>query len=236
MVGKSRSVSSKVIFYFCAHWAHTVLRVTAPKALLYRFGNMNVSESEWRIAEDRLQRLADLLFWQWRMRLAAWRGDSEDLRVTCQLVEARTTNYIRSLRYVLTVPYTVENRSTVVCERLGIRCIPVPGRRLSTRQPLPGKEPKQIPPTAPVSNIGSGIRGLPATVVPRSGRGTGATRVWGNRRRGTNRTTPSSAMARQDSVRPEQFDARGGRFIDWIIFYGWQLYLGGSPPSTGGQY
>ena len=183
---------------------------------------MNVSETEWRITEDRLQRLADLLYWQWKMRLAAWRSDSEGLTVTCEQVEARTTAYIRSLRYVLTVPYTVENRSTVVCESLGIRCIPVPGRRLSTRQPLPAKKPKQK--ATPVSDVqiapvlGRGTGAIHAPVVqnaPGSGRGTGATRVWGSRRRtGANRGTPSSAMARQNIVESEQFVARGGRFID----------------------
>ena len=43
---------------------------------------------------------------------------------TAEVCEARTTAYIRYLREVLTVPYTIENRSTVVCKRLGIRCRP----------------------------------------------------------------------------------------------------------------
>lgn len=114
---------------------------------------MNASESQWRITEDRLQKLADLLYWQWRMRLAAWRGNRVELTVTCQQVEDRTTAYIKSLRYVLTVPYTIENRSTVVCERLGIRCIPQSGKRLS-------------PPSSPTKKIAAKPRGLSRKLYP----------------------------------------------------------------------
>ena len=205
---------------------------------------MNVSQSEWRVIEDRLQRLSDLLYWQWKMRLAAWRTDSECLTVTAEQCEARTTAYIRSLRYILTVPYTVENRSTVVCERLGIRCIPVLGR-CGSRQPRPAKKSKQKATPAPaVQNApvlpspgtgrGRGVWGRtgplptarpphpPALPIARqvTVRGTGATRVWGSRRRiGANRGTPSSAMARQNivcesSTEPGQFVPLGGRFID----------------------
>ena len=85
---------------------------------------MNVTNTEWRVIEDRLQRLSDLLFWQWEMRLDAWKLDNVCLVETAEKCEARTTAYIRYLREVLTVPYAIENRSTVVCERLGIRCIP----------------------------------------------------------------------------------------------------------------
>ena len=85
---------------------------------------MNVSESEWRIIEDRLQRLSDLLAFQWRLRISAWETNNADVEATCTAAEVRTTAYIRELREVLTVPYVIKDRSTVICQRLGIRCHP----------------------------------------------------------------------------------------------------------------
>ena len=87
---------------------------------------MDETNSEWCKVRDRLQRLSNLLYWQWEMRLAAWRLGNPCLVYTAELVGARTTRYIRWLRSVMGwVPYTIENRSTVVVSALGIRCLPV---------------------------------------------------------------------------------------------------------------
>ena len=228
---------------------------------------MNVSEVEWRIVEDRLQRLSDLLAWQWRLRISAWETKDSSVEATCRAAEARTSEYIRELRGVLTVNYTIQDRSTVICHSLGIRCHPDcrrhgfsvarkdkarvlhPNRQKGKRalptpavQRVPASKPAAFEPVQPIPVVvpvstpairGRGrSRGMVHSRVTRpvrpisppsassqvashwAGRATGATRVWGNRRRGANRATPSSALARQDSVSPEQFAARGGRFIE----------------------
>ena len=86
---------------------------------------MDETNSEWCVVRDRLQKLADLLYWQWRMRLAAWSsGDSNCIRMA-EECGARTTVFIRHLRDIMCwVPYTIEDRSTVLCLSLGIRCVP----------------------------------------------------------------------------------------------------------------
>ena len=87
---------------------------------------MNETNSEWCRVRDRLQKLANLLYWQWEMRLAAWRLGNICLDFTAEQCGDRTTQYIRYLRQVMCwLPYTIENRTTVVCSALGIRCPPV---------------------------------------------------------------------------------------------------------------
>ena len=87
---------------------------------------MNETNSEWCRVRDRLQKLANLLYWQWEMRLAAWRLGNICLDFTAEQCGDRTTQYIRYLRQVMCwLPYTIENRTTVVCLALGIRCLPV---------------------------------------------------------------------------------------------------------------
>ena len=124
MVGQSRFCGlNSQFFIWCSLSTHG-FESNLAESLYTVLRSMNISEVEWRIVEDRLQGLSDLLAWQWRLRISAWETNDASVEATCIAAEARTSDYIRELREVLTVTYTIKDRSTVICQSLGIRCHP----------------------------------------------------------------------------------------------------------------
>ena len=187
---------------------------------------MNVTESEWRVTEDRLQRLSDMLAWQWRLRISAWKTGDASVVATCEEAEARTTAYIKYLREVLTVPYTIQDRSTVICQGLGIRCHPdssqhsaAASRKGKSRVLHPNRKGKKTPP-APAVEPTPAVEPVQAPVTGRGrGRMDRLDRVpWP--------TGPNPPVIRRPKGPPPPFPlprvcpvsrglvARGGRFID----------------------
>ena len=199
---------------------------------------MNVSESEWRIVEDRLQRLSDLLAWQWRLRISAWESKDASVEAISSEAEARTTAYIKELREVLTVPYVIKDRSTVICQRLGIRCHPDTSRHGAAvarkdkprvlhpnskgKKALPTPVVQRVPATKPVPAAKpAAFEPVQPPVIGR-GRMDRLDRVpWP--------TGPNSPVLRRPhgpppsmpwlrvGPAPRMFLARGGRFLDCNI-------------------
>ena len=200
---------------------------------------MNISEVEWRIVEDRLQKLSDLLAWQWRFRISAWETKDASVEATCTAAEARTSDYIRELREVLTVPYIIKDRSTVICQSLGIRCHPdcrkhgaavarkdksrvLHPNREKGKKALPTPAVKWVPASKPVPAAKpAAFEPVQPPVIGR-GRMDRLDRVpWP--------TGPNSPVIRRPTGPPPQFPlprvcpasrgfvARGGRFLDCDI-------------------
>ena len=181
---------------------------------------MDETNAEWCVIRDRLQELSELLYWQWRFRLAAWSSSDTSCISMAEDYGARTTKFIRHLRNIMCwVPYTIEDTSTVVCLSLGIRCVPMLKRPVAVlEEPEASVDPAPTVPSQacpPRNNIGFGTTRLPCnnigfyrptrrTHAPVVTRQVGGRGMW--RRPGPSPTAcppsvASSAMVRQDSIR-----------------------------------